>query len=429
MRSYKPVKGILLAALMSTVVGCTDTEYRGQADVSVVESDSSGVRVVTIRGPVSELPEWQLDDSPIAMVDGNAPPYIASVGVVALLANGDFVVFDRQNAELFRFGADGTGVRTIANGGDGPGELRTLETLEVSPANDVYAFDRRQNRITVFDADGSYSKAIALESGGTADGFGIRHAWIVEPDRTLMFGLLPGQNEATNADDRRVRYDRMLRMYSHDGTMPSSIARFSGEFVVSGAMGELGSPFSNRPFADVGRDRIVAGSGSAYELFVHDYDLAQTMVVRWLGWSKPLNATTIDSLRVPMAASLDDLRAFNPSAADQMLDDLFHSDVLPRSWPALGSAMVDELGRIWVSDFRPTVDLRIATTGGYEPWNQQDAWHILDANGHPLARLRLPAETRLLAVRGDRVAVVSRDEDEVESVSVFAINSGGATRD
>jgi hypothetical protein len=58
-------------------------------------------------------------------------------------------------------------------------------------------------------------------------------------------------------------------------------------------------------------------------------------------------------------------------------------------------------------------------------WRQGDIWHVLDSDGSPIARLQLPTRTRLLDVRSDRVAVVTRDEFDVEHVRVFAINRGG----
>ncbi len=72
---------------------------------------------------------------------------------------------------------------------------------------------------------------------------------------------------------------------------------------------------------------------------------------------------------------------------------------------------LDENGRLWVSAFRPTTDL----------WNEEDAWHILRPSGHPLARVRLPMNARIAAVRQNRVALIMRDSLDVEHLRVFRL--------
>jgi hypothetical protein len=89
---------------------------------------------------------------------------------------------------------------------------------------------------------------------------------------------------------------------------------------------------------------------------------------------------------------------------------------------------LDENGRIWVARFRPSDDLPMAMVGGYEQWHEDDVWHVLDPDGSPMARVRLPPRTRLLDVRSDRVVVVTRDGLDVEHVRVLAIDAGGEGR-
>ena len=145
------------------------------------------------------------------------------------------------------------------------------------------------------------------------------------------------------------------------------------------------------------------------------------LVIRWLEQQEVLTPSTIRSVRGPMSASISELRAVAPEAADRMVDALFDPRLLPDALPALGSVLIDEAGRIWVSQFRLNQDLRLAMGGGYMNWDEQDVWHVLDEGGIPLARVRLPVATRLLAVRSDRVVVVTRGDLDVESVRVLTI--------
>lgn len=90
---------------------------------------------------------------------------------------------------------------------------------------------------------------------------------------------------------------------------------------------------------------------------------------------------------------------------------MFMESFVPERLPALSAAKVDELGQIWVSAFRVSTDR----------WNQSNAWHVLDPEGRPRARVQLPARSRLVAVRSDRVAVVTLDDLDVEHVRVLEI--------
>src|SRR5690606_32986713 len=107
-----------------------------------------------------------------------------------------------------------------------------------------------------------------------------------------------------------------------------------------------------------------------------------------------LSEQTVDSVRTAMDEAMESLRATNPDIATQLLEGLFRPDVLPAVLPAVGAAMQDEEGRMWVSRFVLSGDL----------WREEDAWHVLDPRGTPMARVRLPTNARLAYVRRDRVA-------------------------
>jgi hypothetical protein len=85
--------------------------------------------------------------------------------------------------------------------------------------------------------------------------------------------------------------------------------------------------------------------------------------------------------------------------------------VLPDSLPALGSVLLSSTGELWVSKFLPTTQL----------WDQSAAWHVLSAEGQPEARVLLPTNARLAAVRDAQIALVVRDSLAVEHLRVFEI--------
>jgi hypothetical protein len=56
---------------------------------------------------------------------------------------------------------------------------------------------------------------------------------------------------------------------------------------------------------------------------------------------------------------------------------MYDPGLVPGALPALGTAVLDELGNVWVSRF----------VLGHERWDERDAWHVLDRAGSPLGKL------------------------------------------
>jgi len=133
-------------------------------------------------------------------------------------------------------------------------------------------------------------------------------------------------------------------------------------------------------------------------------------VIRWPGAREPLLDAEVQAARDSIEAGFAPVREQAPELVERILTATLAPHMLPEVRPALGELLLDDAGRLWVSRFAPTT----------EPWDQQHMWHVLDATGRPLARLTLPEGTRLVAVSRDRLAVVRRDELDVEHVEVYA---------
>ena len=421
---------VACSSILLVVVGGCQEPPREVREISVIDGDSLGISTVTISGSVHSLPVWSLAETPLLEISGDAEPFLGRVGQVAFLGDDGLLIDDAQSAQLRAFAGDGTVLRLLAGPGDGPGEIRALSQLSSTSGDTIYSFDVRQERITVFAPDGTLLTTIPIRPGFAGPGTFARRAWGLGSDRYLVQGeALATEDSGPYSDPpQRVVRDEVIGLLGEEGTEVHSPLRFPGSYKVRHAGGSAGSPFSNLPFVAVNADRILHGSGLSYELVVRDLDLQPTLVIRWADWLEPLTAARLEDLRAPMAASLHELRAIAPERADGLMDALFHPAVVPEALPALGTALLDENGRIWVQRFRPSEDLRFALTGSHHQWQQEDLWHVLDADGHPLAQVQLPPNTRLLAVRHDRVAVVTRDQVDVEHVRVLAIGVDSTAR-
>jgi len=408
------VAGLGLCTGLALSGGCGG-DAPPEGSIRVSEADSAGITLVTISGEVSSLPVWTLSPKPVTEISGEAPPYLGSVGEVGLLSDGRIVVEDNMTDELRLFDSEGHVAGLIGGAGSGPGEFQNLTTLTILPGDTVVTYDRRLYRISVFDPTGELLQTMSLtrEDGGMNTL--AMDAWAFGSRRFLLHRLSPWDSTNAAPVPRRDQRDAVLFLLDSGGNVAGDPIRFEGGYSVEFDMGDAGSPFANQPFIEVGSGGVVYGSGVRYEVTYSSPELRPLRIVRWHGWGVALEEEVIQGIREEYEAGWAELRAQRPDLVEGLLGALFSPEVLPDTLPALGSAVLDDAGRLWVSRFKPST----------ESWSQEDSWHILREDGHPLARIQLPPDARLAAARGNRVALILRDSLDVEHLRVYRVVEGG----
>jgi hypothetical protein len=176
--------------------------------------------------------------------------------------------------------------------------------------------------------------------------------------------------------------------------------------------------FTTEPLVSVVGDAVLWGSGLTYELVLATDSLQATRVIRWHGWAEQVTDSLVSAARDTFEQSLVEMRESRPERATSIMEAVFAPEVVGETLPALRSAFLDDEGRIWVSRFR-VMD---------GPWDQEHAWHVLAPDGTPLARVTIPANSRVATVRGSRVALVVRDALDLEHVLIQELQTGGEAR-
>lgn len=440
LRGLRTLIAVLPVAACASGADTDRDDFQGEPllEVTLTETDSSGVAVVTISGSVATLPEWSLFPMAITEISGAEAPFMMRIGEVAFWGEDRLLVEDRLSSEVRAFGPDGGVELLLAGAGDGPGEVRSVAQLSVTDGDTVYAFDTRSSRLSVFGPDGAFLTSTTIEPAFAGQGRLIRDAWALGSDRILVLGRTLGAWPPPPGVVHLVVPDGVLHVVAADGTERTPADRFPGDpyVVIDGPRTTL-TPFWNRPFVSVSGDRVLRGLGLDYELVVLDADLRPQEVIRWDGWREPLTERMLETLRDSLLSTFSPARAEPETRArlgdgrlravgEERVAALVHPEALPEALPALYSALLDDLDRIWVAAFKPVTDMRDRSSGNTPlQWSQEDAWHVLDSDRRPIARLRLPPRTRLVAVRGDRVAVVTRDDIDLEHVRVFEIDREG----
>lgn len=377
--------------------------------LTVVERDSLGVPVLTVAGVPGDLPHWTVDPTPAFLVPGDQPPFLSNVGEVAVLSDGRLVVEDDQSSELWMF--DPTAApRQLASRGDGPGEIRNVESIAVGQADSIFVFDRRHARMTVLDPTGTMSGAVDLPRDVEGEGALLVSAWPLG-DRIVLHSIRFSDPGDPTEGMRLGSAMSMVRLAARSGLPDDRAVRFPAGLTLINQRFDGRSPFAADPAIIVGGGVVVHARGAGYQLEVRASDLSPIRTIQWPGTRRPLSDADVARVRTDVEDRFARTGRASPERVRALLDQLFAPEVVPEELPALGALLLDDAGRIWVQAFRM----------GSEEWRQEDAWHVLDPSGRPLAQLILPAETRLAAVHGDRVVLISRDELEVQHLGVYAL--------
>jgi hypothetical protein len=138
-------------------------------------------------------------DLEIGVLEGDDRLMFEQVVDVLRLGGGEIAVSDRQAARISVFSSEGTPLRSWGGTGDGPGEFRRLSRLYPGPGDSLFALDARDDRVSLFDRDGTYARGLsAAEISG--DTLFTMDVWL--HGRFLVDGVL--------APDDRVRVGAVL---------------------------------------------------------------------------------------------------------------------------------------------------------------------------------------------------------------------------
>ncbi|MBM3779544.1 MAG: 6-bladed beta-propeller [Acidimicrobiia bacterium] len=124
--------------------------YDPERHVWVVDDDSEQIFKFTRGGRlVMTIGEFR--------VPGSDRTHLGGPSGITWLPNGDFYVTDGyKNSRVVKFAADGTYLMEFGSRGTGPGQFRTPHGLAIDARGRLYIADRSNDRIQVFDANGTF---------------------------------------------------------------------------------------------------------------------------------------------------------------------------------------------------------------------------------------------------------------------------------
>ncbi len=395
------------AAVLATLA-CARNELTA-SQIEVI--DSAGVRITTITVSPESLPVWTLETEPRRVLTGaetGDETAFAFIGPVRFLSNGSLVVGDVAAGRLIHYDAQGRFVRFHGRRGEGPGEMRRLESITVKAGDTLATFDPGLRRLSFWHPETGFLRSMNLSDDGSLESFPT-NAWPWSDSLAIVLQLstTPQGNLPSGSGVRRWP-TRMHLILRDSGTILERSPTFDGTYTGLFERGDARLPFSHRPFVAAARDRIYFGSGDVFMLTWLDSSFRVAGIIRWPARQERLTNAEVDSVRAAAIALLS-RRPLPPNPFAMH----FAPEILPEFRPSIGRVLVDQDNRIWIERFEA---MRMGAV--QKPGN---VWSIVHDNGLPVAILTLPVHTRLEDIRGDEVVVVRRDSVDVQTVAVHRL--------
>jgi hypothetical protein len=301
---------------------------RGTGGYPTERSNTDGVETVINPGyPRDRAAEAALEDSlTIGAQKGNENPIFNRIGHVAVDDAGRIYVLDRSDVQVKVFSSSGDPLLTFGSRGQGPGDFGTPGSIGLSSAGHFLVNDVENRRIEVFSREGLYLNEWKIEGPG----------YLIGVDRSGNVFISKG----TRWDKGTGLEERIFDRYSEAGSWLNQVA-------IVEAMTGTPRVFRGKPgFTRTGYEhgainymldedgRLYLGCSSEYVFSLYD---GNGKLMRKFGRRfKPIPVRAEDTQRI-----------FGKLAPD------FES-LMPKTKPPfrpLGTALLEENGRLWVPTF------------------------------------------------------------------------------
>ncbi|MEX2403651.1 MAG: 6-bladed beta-propeller, partial [Balneolales bacterium] len=288
------------------------------------------------------------------------------------------------------FSPKGELITLIGREGRGPGEFQNIQSLHIDQSDTLWVLDGRELRISSFTFDGdSYEHITSAAIEQLRDGRP-QKAYKIENDGFLVeFSLLDIFSDMDSSE--RTYYGLMSHIDSNGNVLDEEVFHYrSNEVFINRQNGRMMimtlpfTPMSTTAFNNEGL--VYIGLGDS--LKISSYKLNGSLDHTIGGQVKPRKIT------------LDDTGGSNPSRTSDI------GNRMPDVKPAFKSFIVDDINQVWVN------------LGDLE--DEINTWVVLSKDSELVSSFTFPASFDIQKVQNNRIYGINRDEDEVQSLMVYA---------
>jgi hypothetical protein len=312
---------------------------------------------------------------------------------------GGIVIAQRQDSKVRLFDAAGTPVRDFGGAGEGPGEFRDVTRLG-HVGGTLWVLDFRLRRFTLIDASGAHVRTTPIPQPGDSSGLpgiGTVPFALYADGSTVGLGSMGGESAIVrvSADDGPGQILTLLSVQGRSqgvragGGTASPPFPNAAQWTVSpgGAAIAIARAVIDGP--EAGRFSVTAMRPDGDTIYTRDYPFDLV----------PIPESVADST---VEARLEAL-PFPPELAKA-----FREAPIPEFFPPLRELIIGDDGMVWVR-FRDTETGR--------------PYRVIDPAGEPLGDVVLDLSRTVVAADGSTVWMLERDENDVQSVIRFRLQS------
>jgi hypothetical protein len=364
---------------------------------------------------LDELPTWHLRETlRIGSVDGSDYP-LRSVSELIPLRDGSVLVGQPAATEVPQFGPGGELMRILGQRGQGPGEFQLISNVGVI-GDTIWIADFRRRIISFFDELGAHVRSDPVSVGFLPD-HPHAYAWTPRLMASEWGVMIPGiaqiaETVSRNASIPVLKTDRSgesldtLLAWSlehgytwidRDGV--SVLVRKPVPWNLATSMSPGGLFFATiAPISKAEADDAVRG-----------------LVTLWDRFLRPVWAVEGAAIATEVPTGL--LRARAETAArgisgeqeQERFTRALLADGAGSSFPFADAVLVNDRGEVWLQR-------------GY-PHERERTWWIFDHRGERQATLHAPEGVQLMAIEGESVWGVYRDELDVPYLVRYTVSA------
>lgn len=348
---------------------------------------------------------------------------------VAVDPDGRVFVADNMVLTVWEFGANGELVDSIGRRGSGPGEFNSLDNIQWT-ADTLYTFDASLQRLTAFPASGDFTSLRTVTFRGRR---GVLSAWVSPMDRSVIYTAAAPVVRAWEITQDQTTVHRVPSTVRVVDEHPDEILLLPvDERLITVRPGAFGMtepmPFGRSSLVRVGPEGNVyhfwTGEPRIRE-YAPDGSLLDEIPLPG-GMGRPVTPQDMGDLFASIA-QFDGRSQRSRDRAIERIESALAENRLPSHWPAATDFVVDEHGRLWVALVAPTDVIRWSEVGGRRysyasPTDERRHVVVLDPEGGASRSGLLAAAGQIVAVRGNRMYVLTTDPMGVQFVKVFTID-------
>ena len=409
-----------IAAVVTAVVTASCDSDPDPADwpdqLAYSVRDSAGITIVESPRPAPDSRlGWKVSDQPtlaIQTLETEDGPQLYQVQAATRLPDGRIVVANGGSNELLVFEGTGSYQAAWAGQGEGPGEFTDLSGLGRLAGDSLIATDALQGRVSVFDYEGNHGRTTKLE-GDPGPFMRILGAGQVP---YVMIGVLPEGTLFTKSTDGYEtsgfwRWVNVYGLVKADGSGRISLGEYPGpetysEGYLDGNMFRvmpLRHPFGKTTATAVWGDLVAFGRNETYEIRAFRSDGSLERIVR--RDHEPGSPTQADQENYfrERFANLDE---------DQLTSRLEVAANVPpvETFPAYSDIKSDELGHLWVAEFKLPDEDRDSTL-----------WTVFDQAGEALGFVETPSGLTIYEIGEEYILGKRTGELDIEYLELWGL--------